>query len=74
MHCASCQRPIEKALRETPGVREVSVNLASREVNVDSTVSSDTLVAAVAGAGFDAVVDLNHWRRTTGSTGPTSAG
>lgn len=57
MHCASCQRPIEKALRETPGVYEVSVNLASREVNVDGTVSSDTLVAAVASAGFDAVVD-----------------
>ena len=57
MHCASCQRPIEKALRETPGVHEVSVNLANREVNVDSTVSSDILVTAVAGAGFDAVVD-----------------
>ena len=57
MHCASCQRPIEKALRETPGVSDVSVNLANREVNVDGTVSSDTLVAAVAGAGFDAVVD-----------------
>ncbi|MDH4018538.1 MAG: heavy metal translocating P-type ATPase [Xanthomonadales bacterium] len=57
MHCASCQRPIEKALRETPGVIDVSVNLASREVNVDCTVSSDVLVAAVAGAGFEAVVD-----------------
>ncbi|HEY5775093.1 MAG TPA: heavy metal-associated domain-containing protein, partial [Xanthomonadales bacterium] len=48
MHCASCQRPIEKALRETPGVKDVSVNLASREVTVDSVVSSDVLVAAVA--------------------------
>ncbi len=57
MHCASCQRPIEKALREIPGVTDVSVNLANREVSVDSTISSDTLVAAVAGAGFDAVVD-----------------
>ncbi|MDX2428627.1 MAG: heavy metal translocating P-type ATPase [Xanthomonadales bacterium] len=57
MHCASCQRPIEKALRDTPGVSDVSVNLASREVNVDSTVSSDVLVAAIAGAGFEAVVD-----------------
>ena len=57
MHCASCQRPIEKALRETPGVNDVSVNLASREVNVDCTISSDVLVAAVAGAGFEAVVD-----------------
>ena len=34
MHCASCQRPIEKALRETEGVMDVSVNLASREVSV----------------------------------------
>jgi len=57
MHCASCQGPIEKALRETPGVSDVSVNLASREVNVDSTVSSDVLIAAIAGAGFEAVVD-----------------
>jgi len=57
MHCASCQRPIEKALRETPGVSDVSVNLANREVNVDSTVNIETLVAAVAAAGFDAVVD-----------------
>jgi len=57
MHCASCQGPIEKALRETPGVSDMSVNLASREVNVDSTVSSDVLIAAIAGAGFEAVVD-----------------
>ncbi|HEY5776842.1 MAG TPA: heavy metal translocating P-type ATPase [Xanthomonadales bacterium] len=57
MHCASCQRPIEKALRETPGVKDVSVNLASREVTVDSVVSSDVLVAAVARAGYEAVVD-----------------
>ncbi|MGB5290254.1 MAG: HAD-IC family P-type ATPase, partial [Lysobacterales bacterium] len=57
MHCASCQRPIEKALRETPGVNDVSVNLASREVSVDGTVVSDVLIAAVAQAGFEAVVD-----------------
>ncbi|MBT8076016.1 MAG: heavy metal translocating P-type ATPase, partial [Gammaproteobacteria bacterium] len=57
MHCASCQRPIEKALRETAGVKEVSVNLANREVSIESSVGSDVLVAAVAGAGFEAVVD-----------------
>jgi Cu+-exporting ATPase len=57
MHCASCQRPIEKALRETPGVSDVSVNLANREVSVDSMVGSDVLIAAVAVAGFEAVVD-----------------
>jgi len=57
MHCASCQRPIEKALWETSGVADVSVNLATREVSVESSRSNDELVAAVAGAGFEAVVD-----------------
>ena len=57
MHCASCQRPIEKALRETAGVQDVSVNLANREVSVESIVTTKTLIAAVAGAGYEAVVD-----------------
>ncbi len=57
MHCASCQRPIEKALRETAGVVDVSVNLANREVLVDSSLNSVVLIAAVANAGFEAVID-----------------
>jgi Cu+-exporting ATPase len=57
MHCASCQRPIEKALRETGGVKDVSVNLASREVLVEGCVDHQSLIAAVAGAGFEAVID-----------------
>ncbi|NOR19436.1 MAG: Cu+ exporting ATPase, partial [Xanthomonadales bacterium] len=57
MHCASCQKPIEKALRETEGVADVSVNLANREVSVESFVSNDALIAAVAGAGYEAVID-----------------
>jgi Cu+-exporting ATPase len=57
MHCASCQRPIEKALRETAGVVDVSVNLANREVLVNSSLNSDVLIAAVANAGFEAVID-----------------
>ena len=57
MHCASCQRPIEKALRETPGVNDVSVNLANREVSVEGRVGSEVLIAAVANAGFEAVID-----------------
>ena len=57
MHCASCQRPIEKALRETAGVVDVSVNLANREVLVDSSLNSEVLIAAVANAGFEAVID-----------------
>ena len=57
MHCASCQKPIEKALRETRGIIAVNVNLASREVSVESHVSNDVLIEAVAGAGYEAVLD-----------------
>ena len=57
MHCASCQRPIEKALRETVGVEDVSVNLANREVSVESSISNEMLIEAVASAGFDAIID-----------------
>ena len=57
MHCASCQKPIEAALREVYGVSDVSVNLATREVSVESYVSNDTLIAAVAGAGYEALLD-----------------
>ncbi len=57
MHCASCQKPIERVLRETAGVAEVSVNLASREVMVESSLTNNTLIAAIASAGFEAVVD-----------------
>ncbi len=57
MHCASCQRPIEKALRETAGVTDVIVNLVNREVSVEGTVTNDVLIQAVASAGFEAVPD-----------------
>lgn len=57
MHCASCQRPIEKALRETIGVTDVSVNLVNREVSVESFVTNDVLIQAVASAGFEAILD-----------------
>ncbi len=57
MHCASCQLPIEEALREIEGVSGVSINLVNRQVNVEGLVSNDALIAAVASAGYEAVVD-----------------
>jgi Cu+-exporting ATPase len=80
MHCASCQRPIEKALRETPGVAEVSVNLATREVMVEGSAGSEALVAAVKGAGYEAVADPvqppaeSGLARRAGVRGPTNKG
>jgi Cu+-exporting ATPase len=55
MTCASCVMRVEKTLKAVPGVGSTSVNLATEEasVNVDATVSADTLAAAVRRAGYD---------------------
>jgi len=57
MTCASCVRRIEQGLGKVPGVREVSVNLATSKARVvfDSTVATvDQLRAAVEKAGYTA--------------------
>ena len=57
MHCASCQAPIERALKEVPGVGEININLADREVYVEGTATDNGLVTAVAQAGYEAKID-----------------
>ena len=57
MHCASCQAPIEKAFKEVPGIGQINVNLADREIYVEGAVGDDVLVAAVAEAGYEAKID-----------------
>jgi Cu+-exporting ATPase len=57
MHCASCQAPIEKALRDVPGVVELSISLASKEAHIEGPALVDDLIAAVEGAGYGATVD-----------------
>ncbi len=57
MHCASCQAPIERALKEVPGVSTISVNLADREVYVDGTTGDAVLITAVAEAGYEAIIN-----------------
>jgi P-type Cu+ transporter len=54
MSCASCAGRIEKALRNTPGVREANVNLAMEQaiIEVDADTALSTLVAAVEAAGY----------------------
>jgi len=60
MHCASCQAPIERALRATRGVADVSVNLANREVMVESSVPDAELLGVVATAGYEAVINQDE--------------
>jgi len=57
MHCASCQAPIERALKEVTGIAEININLADREVYIEGTATDEVLVAAVATAGYEAKID-----------------
>ncbi|MCJ1884759.1 heavy metal translocating P-type ATPase [Pseudomonas sp. LA21] len=56
MTCASCVGRVERALRKVPGVRTVSVNLASERAHLDllGAVDIADLVAAVDKAGYKA--------------------
>ncbi|MEM3799993.1 MAG: heavy metal translocating P-type ATPase [Thermoprotei archaeon] len=56
MHCATCTTSVERALRRTRGVLDVSVSLASEEAVVKhSGTPTSKLVEAVRTAGYDAV-------------------
>ncbi len=54
MTCASCVGRVEKALKAVPGVAEATVNLATERAHVRGSVDADTLVAAIAAAGYEA--------------------
>ncbi|HWT15077.1 MAG TPA: heavy metal translocating P-type ATPase [Patescibacteria group bacterium] len=56
MTCASCVGRVERALKKVPGVVDASVNLATESATVQAgaEVTRDTLVAAVAHAGYEA--------------------
>ncbi len=54
MTCGSCVGRVEKALKAVPGVREVTVNIATERASVvaASTVPVPALAAAVEKAGY----------------------
>lgn len=54
MTCASCVGRVERALMAVPGVFEANVNLASERASVRGTADVQTLITAVAGAGYTA--------------------
>jgi Cu+-exporting ATPase len=56
MTCASCVGHVERGLRDTPGVLEVGVNLATERATVTfdpSATDADGLAAAVVEAGYE---------------------
>ena len=54
LHCASCVRRVEGALRQQPGVVEAVVNLATQRARVALLEPGVDLVGAVARAGYSA--------------------
>lgn len=59
MTCAACASRVERTLRQTSGVEEVSVNLASNKARITydpSIVSTEDLKQRVVDAGYDLLV------------------
>lgn len=58
MMCKNCQAHVEKALAGVEGVTAVTVDLEAKQakVNCESSVSDETLCAAVAEAGYEAAM------------------
>ena len=54
MTCASSVARVERALKAVPGVTAATVNLATESAHVEGLAGSDTLVAAIKGAGYAA--------------------
>ncbi len=54
MSCAACSSRVQKAVEKLDGVKECSVNLLTNSMIVEGDISSDTVIAAVAQAGYGA--------------------
>jgi len=54
MTCASCVGRVERALKAVPGVSEAVVNLVTERATIQGSADAATLIAAIAGAGYDA--------------------
>lgn len=58
MSCAACSARVEKAVKNTDGVKEVSVNLLTNSmiVSYDDSISSKDIIQAVEKAGYGAKI------------------
>ena len=65
MTCASCVRRVERALSKVEGIETASVNFATETARVTfaAPVPTETLVAAVAKAGYEAAASTAAARR-----------
>ncbi|MCX7946191.1 MAG: heavy metal translocating P-type ATPase [Hydrogenophilus sp.] len=52
MNCAGCVRRVEEAIAQVPGVRRVTVNLATATATVEGSAELEEVAAAVRRAGY----------------------
>ncbi|BCB06592.1 copper-exporting P-type ATPase A [Vreelandella venusta] len=65
MTCAGCVNSVEKALANTPGVTNASVNFGTHTAQVTGNVEREALINAVAAAGYraESIVDMREAER-----------
>ena len=56
MTCSGCVNAVTRALSRVPGVSHVQVDLDTGRAQVAGTASAETLLGAVARAGYDATL------------------
>lgn len=56
MSCGHCKATIENAVLDADGGAELSFDMEAREVEVDSVLNTDEVIATMKEAGYEATV------------------
>jgi copper chaperone len=54
MTCGGCARSVNKAIQSVDGAADIQADPAAREVRIETSANQQTLLAALAAAGFPA--------------------
>lgn len=57
MSCSACSARVEKTVSELEGVNTCSVNLLTGTMTIEGEIESSTVIKAVEGAGYGAMID-----------------
>lgn len=74
MSCAACSAHVEKNVSKTPGVKAVTVNLLSNNMQVEydeTAVNDDTIIQAVENAGYGASLNSARGQAAKGKASAT---
>ncbi len=55
IHCGHCKSAIEEEVSQVPGVSRVEVDIESKRVTVEGDAPEDSVLAAIAEAGYEEV-------------------